>query len=101
MSKKANAKSTAAKTNKRPLLQLKKDGNGIKKAKKPMSALTIANNRKARLALATGELSKDELQRKSERDLRTLYIRFKASAPNSEKEIFELDKKIQDVRIPR
>ena len=65
--------------------------------------MTLEANKKARLALATGELSKNEIERKIQRDLRTLYLRFKSneSAPKSEKEIFSMEKSIQDVRIPR
>ena len=60
-------------------------------------------SKKARMAIATGELSQDELKRKSERDLRTLYVRFKnaSTAPETEKDIYKLDKLIKDVRIPR
>ena len=55
------------------------------------------------MAMVTGELSKEEIQRKTERDLRTLYIRFKSSdtAPTSEKEIKALESSIKDVRVPR
>ena len=59
-----------------------------------MSDLTIKANKQVRLALATGEISKDELNRRTDRDLRTLYIRFKSSdtAPKTSQEIFALDK---------
>ena len=59
-----------------------------------MSDLTIKANKEVRLALATGEISKDELNRRTDRDLRTLYIRFKSSdtAPKTSQEIFALDK---------
>mgnify|MGYP001184600874 FL=1 len=55
------------------------------------------------MAIATGELNQDELKRKTERDLRTLYVRFKNSttAPATERDIYKLDKLIKDVRIPR
>ena len=55
------------------------------------------------MAMATGELSKIEISRKNERDLRTLYIRFKnnETAPKSDKEILNLEPSIKDVRIPR
>ena len=55
------------------------------------------------MAIATGELNQDELKRKTERDLRSLYVRFKNSttAPTTEREIYQLDKLIKDVRIPR
>ena len=68
---------------------------GIKKSKKPVSALTIENNKKARLALATGEVSKDEQNRRADRDLRTLYIRFKSSdsAPKTNQDVFALEKR--------
>lgn len=86
----------------KPLLQLSKTG-GIQKSKKPVSDLTIKANKQVRLALATGEISKDELNRRTDRDLRTLYIRFKSSdtAPKTSQEIFALDKGIRDVRVPR
>ena len=69
-----------------------------------MSALTVEANKKARLAFATGDLAKDELARKTQRDLRSLYIRFKSgisNAPKTDQDIFALDKSIKDVRIPR
>ena len=55
------------------------------------------------MAIATGELNQDELKRKTERDLRSLYVRFKNSttAPATERDIYKLDKLIKDVRIPR
>merc|ERR1712029_79956 len=86
----------------RPLLQLNKDG-GIIKSKKPVSKATKEASKKARMAIATGELNQDELKRKTERDLRTLYVRFKnsATAPSTERDIYKLDKLIKYVRIPR
>merc|ERR1711860_320311 len=86
----------------RPLLQLNKDG-GIIKSKKPVSKAIEEASKKARMAIATGELNQDELKRKTERDLRTLYVRFKNSttAPATERDIYKLDKLIKDVRIPR
>merc|ERR1712083_1016300 len=86
----------------KPLLQLSKTG-GIQKSKKPVSDLKIQANKQVRLALATGEISKDELNRRTDRDIRTLYIRFKSSdtAPKTRQEIFALDKGIKDVRVPR
>jgi len=85
-----------------PLLQLNKNG-GVTKSKKPIAAATKQANKVARMAMVTGELSKEEIQRKTERDLRTLYIRFKSSdtAPTSEKEIKALESSIKDVRVPR
>ena len=76
---------------------------GIVKSKRPVSTATKEANKKARLALATGDLSLDELKRKQERDLRTLYIRFRTaeSAPKSEQDVQKLHKSIADVRIPR
>ena len=64
-----------------------------------MSDLTIKANKQVRLALATGEISKDELNRRTDRDLRTLYIRFKSSdtAPKTSQEIFALDKGLVNV----
>ena len=53
------------------------------------------------MAMVTGELDKDEQERKTERDLRTLYIRFKEAGPTDEEEIMKLDKTIKLVRIPR
>merc|ERR1711860_369608 len=86
----------------RPLLQLNKDG-GIIKSKKPVSKAIKEASKKARMAIATGELNQDELKRKTERDLRSLYVRFKNSttAPATEGDIYKLDKLIKDVRIPR
>merc|ERR1712080_491435 len=86
----------------KPLLQLNKAG-GIVKSKRPISAVTIEGNKKARLAIATGELKRDEEKRKSERDLRSLYLRFKSSetAPKNGQDVYALDKSIKDVRIPR
>ena len=76
---------------------------GIIKSKKPVSKATKEASKKARIAIATGELNQDELKRKTERDLRTLYVRFKnsATAPSTERDIYKLDKLIKDVRIPR
>jgi len=86
----------------KPLLQLSKTG-GIQKSKKPVPDATIKANKQVRLALATGEITKDELNRKTDRDLRTLYIRFKSSetSPKTSQDIFALDKGIKDVRVPR
>merc|ERR1711884_249970 len=80
------------------------DKNGkIINSKKPVSKATKEASKKARMAIATGELNQDELKRKTERDLRTLYVRFKnsATAPSTERDIYKLDKLIKDVRIPR
>ena len=76
---------------------------GIIKSKKPVSKAIKEASKKARMAIATGELNQDELKRKTERDLRTLYVRFKNSttAPATERDIYKLDKLIKDVRIPR
>ena len=76
---------------------------GIIKSKKPVSKATKEASKKARMAIATGELNQDELKRKTERDLRTLYVRFKnsATAHSTERDIYKLDKLIKDVRIPR
>merc|ERR1712172_393933 len=51
----------------------------------------------------SGGITKDELNRRTDRDLRTLYLRFKSSdtAPKSSQDIFALEKGIKDVRIPR
>ena len=59
-----------------------------------MADATIKANKQVRLALATGEITKDELNRKTDRDLRTLYIRFKSSetSPKTSQDIFALDK---------
>ena len=51
--------------------------------------------------MATGELDKNEIKRKTERDSRTLYVRFKSSGPNDEAEIYKLDTNIKLVRCPR
>ena len=54
------------------------------------------------MAISTGELDKDELKRKSERDLRTLYVRFGNNAgPKNISEIYKLDKTIKIARVPR
>jgi len=109
--KEATAKEATGKENdgagkyvkaRKPLLQLSKTG-GIQKSKKPVSDSTIKANKQVRLALATGEISKDELNRRSDRDLRTLYIRFKSNdtAPKTSQDILALDKGIKDVRVPR
>ena len=52
--------------------------------------------------MSTGELDKDELKRKSERDLRTLYVRFSNNAgPKNISDIYKLDKTIKIARVPR
>ena len=54
-------------------------GGGIEKvkSKRPFSKGFIKMNRDARKALATGEVASQEIKKKMERDLRTMYIRFK------------------------
>ena len=37
----------------------------------------------------------------SDRDLRTLYIRFKGNPPKSDQDVYKMDKNIRLVRIPR
>jgi len=93
------AKSNNIKAN-RPLLQLNKSG-GIVKSKRPVSIEQKELNKRARLTMVTGELNKDELKRKTDRDLRTLYIRFKGNPPKSDQDVYKLDKNIRLVRIPR
>ena len=75
---------------------------GIVKSKRPVSQTQKELNKQARMAISTGELDKDELKRKSERDLRTLYVRFGNNAgPKNISEIYKLDKTIKIARVPR
>ena len=63
---------------------------GIVKSKRPVSQTQKELNKQARMAISTGELDKDELKRKSERDLRTLYVRFGNNAgPKNISEIYK------------
>ena len=75
---------------------------GIVKSKRPVSQAQKELNKQARMAMSTGELDKDELKRKSERDLRTLYVRFSNNAgPKNISDIYKLDKTIKIARVPR
>jgi hypothetical protein len=79
------------------------DGGIVKSKRPPVAKAVKEANKKARMAIATGELATDEIKRRTERDLRTLYIRFKTdeSAPKDQKAVEALDKNIKAVRCPR
>lgn len=55
----------------------------------------------AMMAIASGEIMKDEKSRKTEQDSRTLYIRFPDKQPQTSEEIKELHSDIKFVRTPR
>jgi len=56
----------------------------------------------ARMAIASGDVMKDEVERKTEQDARTLYIRFgEKQQPKNAEEIKELHSDIKFVRTPR
>merc|ERR1712106_1155981 len=54
-----------------------------------------------RMAIASGDVMKDEVARKTEQDARTLYIRFSGTQPKTADEIKELHSDIKFVRTPR
>merc|ERR1719474_332923 len=73
------------------------------KEERPKKASTKEADKAARMAIGSGDLAKDEVQRKKEQDTRTLYIRFgdKDSLPTSADEIKALHSDIKFVRTPR
>lgn len=78
-----------------------KSGGVAKTNKRPISKGQKEANKKARMAIATGELASDEMNRRVERDQRTLYIRFKEERPADQDAIRSFHPDIQFVRIPR
>lgn len=69
---------------------------------RPLPKKVLMANKNARKALATGELASAEIELKKQKDLRTLYIKFKdGHQPSTEKEIRSICPSVQYVRIPR
>jgi len=84
------------------VLKLSEDSKPIMKAKPPKKKATIEANKAARLALAGGDVIKDELKRKTDQDARTLYIRFNVEKkPTTAEDIKGLHSDIKFVRTPR
>ena len=73
---------------------------------RPVSAKTVAKDKKAREALKTGKTRREDQTRSQDRDARTLYCRFegtseekeKTAGPTTEREIKLLHPDIQQVR---
>merc|ERR1712013_134528 len=100
-----SAADSGKKKNKAPFKGPRNDKPMKAKAKeeRPKKASTKEADRAARMAIGSGDLAKDEVQRKKEQDTRTLYIRFgdKDSLPTSADEIKALHSDIKFVRTPR
>merc|ERR1711915_375947 len=74
----------------------------LKNQMKPKKKSVQAADKNVRKQIASGELVKDELTRLTQRDLRSLYIRFsKNNLPNKPDEIKNLHPDIKFVRTPR
>jgi len=72
------------------------------KADAPPKKKALAKaDQEARMAIARGDVMKDEAARKTEQDNRTLYIRFSNKLPKTAEEIQELHSDIKFVRTPR
>lgn len=69
--------------------------------KKPVKKGVQDANQAARLAMATGDIVKDEVARKQEQDNRTLYIRFSDKLPETTEQIKGLHTDIKFIRTPR
>merc|ERR550532_262753 len=69
------------------------------KEERPKKKVSKDADKAARMAIGSGDLAKDEVQRKKDQDSRTLYIRFgdKESLPTSD-EIKALHSDIKFVR---
>merc|ERR1711934_291161 len=103
---KAPVSSTAEagkKKNKVPFKGTKKDKPMKAKEERPKKKVSKDADKAARMAIGSGDLAKDEVQRKKEQDSRILYIRFgdKESLPTSADEIKALHSDIKFVRTPR
>merc|ERR1712013_512993 len=100
-----SAADSGKKKNKAPFKGPRNDKPMKAKAKeeRPKKASTKEADKAARMAIGSGDLAKDEVQRKKEQDTRTLYIRFgdKDSLPTSADEIKALHSDIKFVRTPR
>jgi len=95
-------------TPKKPVVAAKVDTPVSKKSKPQMKAAGPPKKKalqkadqEARLAIARGDVMKDEAARKTEQDDRTLYIRFSTKLPKTAEEIQELHSDIKFVRTPR
>eukprot|EP00092_Neocalanus_flemingeri_P093204 GFUD01118439.1.p1 GENE.GFUD01118439.1~~GFUD01118439.1.p1 ORF type:complete len:409 (-),score=191.62 GFUD01118439.1:93-1319(-) len=71
------------------------------KAGPPKKKVIQKADHAARMAIASGEVIKDEVARKTEQDARTLYIRFAQKLPTDADQIKELHSDIKFVRTPR
>jgi len=91
------------KKNKAPFKGPKNDKPMKAKEERPKKKLSKEADKAARMAIGSGDLAKDEVNRKKEQDSRTLYIRFgdKDSLPTSADEIKALHSDIKFVRTPR
>jgi len=80
-----------------------KKATGNEKTQRPISKKKKMQYKAARASLASGELASEDQVRRKERDLRTLYIRFKdiKKLPESPDVVKSLHEDIQDVRINR
>lgn len=74
-----------------------------KKVKRPISKSKLQMIKMAKEALSTGELAAEDKLIRMQRDLRTLYIRYKdkQKLPNNEEEVKALHKNIRIVRLTR
>jgi len=91
------------KKNKAPFKGPKNEKPMKAKEERPKKKLSKEADKAARMAIGSGDLAKDEVDRKKEQDSRTLYIRFgdKDSLPTSADEIKALHSDIKFVRTPR
>lgn len=89
---------TKAKTDKK----ISKKSKPAMKAGPPKKKAQQKADQVARMAIASGDVMKDEVARKTEQDARTLYIRFgEKQQPKNAEEIKALHSDIKFVRTPR
>jgi len=81
--------------------KLNKNSKPGMKAGPPKKKAQQKADQVVRMAIASGDVMKDEVARKTEQDARTLYIRFSGTQPKTADEIKELHSDIKFVRTPR
>jgi len=81
--------------------KLNKNSKPGMKAGPPKKKAQQKADQVVRMAIASGDVMKDEVARKTEQDARTLYIRFPGTQPKTADEIKELHSDIKFVRTPR
>jgi len=57
------------------------------KSRRPQPKKVIKNIQNARIALASGKVAQEEIEVRKQRDLRTLYVKFKKNSPKDNESI--------------